>query len=103
MTHLERILAQCATKQFVAQPHLISANYVGLTVVGDLFDLALAEIALHFITIEPLGLSRQSQDFANLVKSGLSLRAKRREHVTQIDGVLAVPVEVGARRKARRG
>ena len=32
-----------------------------------------------------------------------ALRTERREGVTQIDGILGVPVEVGTHRKARRG
>ena len=35
-------ISQPATKQFVPQPHLVSANYVGLAVVCDLLDLALS-------------------------------------------------------------
>jgi hypothetical protein len=62
-----------------------------------------AEIALHFTTIEPFRLPGQAHDPADLVKSGLSLRSKRRKDVAQIDGILAVPVEVGTGRKARRG
>src|SRR5215469_8935955 len=34
---------------------------------------------------------------------GLALRTKRREDVTQVDGILGVSVEVGARRKPWRG
>jgi len=56
LARLERIQAQRAPKQFVPQPHLVSANYVGLAVVGDLLDLALAVITLHLTTIEPFGL-----------------------------------------------
>jgi hypothetical protein len=37
------------------------------------------------------------------LKSSLPLRTKRREDVTQIDGILAVPVEVRTRREPRRG
>jgi hypothetical protein len=38
--------------------NLVSADHVRLAVVGDLLDLALAEITLHLTAIEALGLSR---------------------------------------------
>src|SRR5262249_15178177 len=102
LARFERILVQGATKQFVPQPHLVSADYVALTVVGDLFDLSLAEITFHLATIEPFRLSRQAHDSADLMKTGLSLRTKRREDITQIDGILGVPVKVGTSRKPWR-
>ena len=37
-------------------------NYVGLAVVCDLLDLALAEVPLHLAAVEPFGLSRQAHD-----------------------------------------
>jgi len=82
---------------------LVSADHVGLAVVRDFLDLALAEIALHLTTVEPLGLSRQAHDSADLVKSSLSLGTERREDVTQINCILAESVEVGTRREPRRG
>src|SRR5262249_56166364 len=85
LARFKRILTQRAAKQLVAQPHLVSADYVGLAVVGDLLDLALAEVALHLTTIEPLRLSRQAHDPADFVKRGLSLRTKPSQDVTQID------------------
>src|SRR5262249_494079 len=90
-------------REIAPQPHLVSADYVSLAVVGDLLDLALAEVALDLATIEPFRLPRQAHNSADLVKSGLSLRTKRREHVTQVDCVLGIPVKVGTRRKPRRG
>src|SRR5262249_9289051 len=103
LARLERIPAQCAAKQFVSQPQLVSADHIALAVIGDLLDLALPETALHFAAIEPFWLSRQAHASAGLVKSGLALRTERGEDVTQVDGILAVPVEVGTRRKPRRG
>jgi hypothetical protein len=44
------------------------------------------------------GGSDNSLCFLNLVKTGLSLRTKRREDITQIDRILGVSVEVGTRR-----
>src|SRR5262249_10195269 len=90
-------------KQLVPQPQLVSADYVCLAILGHLFDFPLAEIALHLATIEPFRLSRQAHDSADLVKTCLSLRTKRREHITQINGILSIPVEVRTRRKPRRG
>src|SRR5262249_29948021 len=84
-------------------PHLVGADNVGLTVGRDLLDIALPEVTLHLAAIEPLRLSGQTHHSADLVKSGLALRTKRREDVTQIDCVLGVTVEVGTRRKTRRG
>src|SRR5215472_592891 len=55
-------MGQRPAKQFVPQPHLVSANYVGLAVVCDLLDLALAEVPLHLAAVEPFGLSRQAHD-----------------------------------------
>src|SRR5262249_36642472 len=98
LARLERILAQRPAKQLVAQPHLVGADYVGLAIVGDLLDLALAEITLHLTTIEAFRLSRQAHDSADLVKRGPPLRTERREGVTQVDCILAVPMEVGTRR-----
>src|SRR5262249_53913561 len=103
LARLERTLAQRAAKQLVPQPHLVSADHIGLAVVGDLLDLALPEVALHLTAIEPFRLSRQAHHSADLVKSGLPLRTERREDVTQIDCILTVPIEVGTRRKPRRG
>jgi len=37
------------------------------------------------------------------VKTGLSLRTERREDVTEIDGILGLPVKVGTRRESWRG
>src|SRR5262249_32134419 len=84
-------------------PHPVSANYVGLAVVGNLLDLTLAEVALHLTAIEAFRLPRQAHNPADLMKGGLSLRTERGEDVTQIDRILGVPVEVGPRRKPRRG
>src|SRR5215471_20066261 len=95
-------LAQFAAKQLVPQPDLISTDYIGLAVLGDLLDLALAERTLHLATVKPFGLSRQAHHSADLVKRGLSLRTERREDVAQIDGILGIPVEVGTCRKPRR-
>src|ERR1700756_3828563 len=53
--------------------------------------------------VDTLGLPWQAHDPTDLVKRGLSLRTKRREDVTQIDGILGVAVKVGTRRKPRRG
>jgi len=36
LARLKRILAQRASKQLIAQPHLVSADHIGLAVVGDL-------------------------------------------------------------------
>jgi hypothetical protein len=99
----EYISAQRTAKQFVPQPHLVSADHVGLAVVSNLLDLALAEVAFHLAAVEPLGLSGQTHDPADLVKSGLPLRTERREDVAQIDGILGVSMEVGAGMKPRRG
>src|SRR6516164_4677047 len=71
LARFERTLAQGATKQFVPQPQLVSADYVGLAVVGDLLDLALAVITLHLAAVEPFRLSRQAHDSADLVKTCL--------------------------------
>jgi hypothetical protein len=49
----------------------------------------------YLATVEALRLSRQAHDPADLVKSGLPLRAERRENVTQIDGVLGIAAEAG--------
>ena len=37
------------------------------------------------------------------MKTGLALRAERRQDVTQIDCILTIPVEIGTRREPRRG
>ena len=58
-------------------------------------DLAFVETALHLAAVEPLGLSWQAHDSADLVKRGLSTRTKRRQRITQIDCILRVPVEIG--------
>src|SRR5262249_20943752 len=78
-------------------------NYIGFAVVRNVLDLALAEIALYLTAIEAFRLSRQAHDSADLVKTSLALRTKRREDITQIDGILGVAMKVGARRKPRRG
>ncbi len=39
--------------QSVPQPQLVSADHIGLAVVRDLLDLALAEITIHLTAIEP--------------------------------------------------
>lgn len=81
---------------------------VGLAVVGDFFDLALAEVALDLPAVEPLRLARQAHHSADLVKGGLALlpcglKDEKTSRRSQIDGVLGVPVEVGPRRQPRRG
>jgi hypothetical protein len=78
------------------------ADDITLAVIGDLLDLALAEVALDLTAVEAFRLSGQAHDPADLVKSGLSLRAERREDVAQIDGILCVPVEVRTHRKPWR-
>src|SRR5262249_26783527 len=100
---LERIQAQRAAKQFVPQPHPVSVDHVGLAVVGDLLDLTLVVVTLHLATIEPLRLPGEAHDPADLVKSGLPLWTERRKDITQVDCILTVSVEVGTRRKPRRG
>ena len=50
------------------QPQLVSANHIGLAVVGNLLDLALAKITFHLTTIESFRLSREAHDSADLVK-----------------------------------
>src|SRR5262249_5077379 len=70
---------------------------------SNFLDLALAKIALDLTTIEPFRLSGQPHHSADLVKSGLPLRTERREDVTQIDGILGVPVEIGTGREPGRG
>src|SRR5439155_15371178 len=103
LARLEQILAQRAAKQFIPQPQLISADYVGLAVVGDLLDLTLSELAFHLTAIEPFRLSRQAHESADLVKRGPSLRTERREDVAQVDCIVGEPLEVGTRRKPRSG
>jgi hypothetical protein len=90
----ESVLAQRAAKQFVSQPYLVSIDYIGLTVVGDLLDLTFVEITLDLTTIEALGLSGQAHDPAKLVKTSLPLRTERRKNVAQVNGIIGVPVEV---------
>jgi hypothetical protein len=77
---------------------MVGPDDIGLAVVGDLLDLALSEVALDLAAVEPLRLSGEAHDFADLVKGGLALGAERRERVTQIDGILGVPVKVRTRR-----
>jgi hypothetical protein len=96
MARFERTPAECTSEQFVTQPHPVSISNIGLTIAGDLFDLALPEMALHLTSIEAFRFSWQAHDPANLVKSCLSLWAERREDVAKIDCIVGIPVKVGA-------
>ena len=54
--------------------------------------------AFDLSTIDVSGLAREPEDFAQFVKLDLRAGTERGKFITEIDGVAAIPFEIGAAR-----
>lgn len=87
-------------KQLITQPDAIGVDDVGLAVIGDFLDPALAEKAMHLTAVDAAGLARKSHDLAKLMKRDFPLRTVGRKYITKVHRVIAVTVEIMAGPKA---
>jgi hypothetical protein len=54
---LMRRLRQPPAKQFVAQPHPLSVDHVGLAALGDFLDLAVPKVLVDLAAVDAVALS----------------------------------------------
>jgi hypothetical protein len=57
-------------------------------------------ISIHVRSADAIGFSWQAHHSAKLIQAHLRFGTERREHIAEVDGIIAVTVEVGTGREA---